>query len=61
MPITLGRRVRHPDGRGTLPIAVQVHHAAADGYHVARLVNEIQGLFDGPDWLTPSKHEGHTE
>jgi chloramphenicol O-acetyltransferase type A len=38
-------------GSSTLPIAVQVHHAAADGFHVSRLVNEIQGLFDDPQWL----------
>lgn len=50
--ITLGRRV-HRDGRSSLPIAVQVHHATADGFHVARLINEIQELFDSPDWLAP--------
>jgi chloramphenicol O-acetyltransferase type A len=50
--ITLGRRVQHADGRSTLPIAVQIHHAAADGFHVARLVNQVQDLFDHPRWVT---------
>ena len=50
--VTLGRSVLR-EGRSTMPIAVQVHHAAADGFHVARLINEIQDLFNSPDWLAP--------
>lgn len=34
-----------------LPLAVQVHHAAADGFHTSRLVTELQELFEHPDWL----------
>jgi chloramphenicol O-acetyltransferase type A len=48
--VTLGRYSRR-DGRTTMPLAVQVHHAAADGFHTARLVNELQELVDRPDWL----------
>jgi len=51
--ITLGRRVRHRDGSSSLPIAVQVHHAAADGFHVARLVNEIQVTSTARSGLLP--------
>jgi len=51
LPIfTLGRYVER-DGRTFLPLAVQMHHAAADGFHVARLVNDLRDLVDRPDWL----------
>lgn len=29
-----------------LPLALQVHHAVCDGYHVARFINELQELVD---------------
>ncbi|MEL7978240.1 type A chloramphenicol O-acetyltransferase [Isoptericola sp. F-RaC21] len=48
--VTLGRYVER-DGRVLLPLAVQVHHAAADGFHTARLVNELQELLDDPSWV----------
>ncbi|MGW3562074.1 type A chloramphenicol O-acetyltransferase [Streptomyces sp. NPDC000963] len=47
---TLGRYTER-DGRTLLPLAVQVHHAAADGFHTARLVNELQTLVADPAWL----------
>ena len=50
---TLGRYVER-DGRVLLPLAVQVHHAAADGFHSARLVNELQAVMDDPTWLERS-------
>jgi len=50
LPIfTLGRYVER-DGRTLLPLAVQMHHAAADGFHVARLVNDLGDLMGRPDW-----------
>jgi chloramphenicol O-acetyltransferase type A len=51
LPIfTLGRYIRR--GGGTLlPLAVQVHHAAADGFHTARLINEVRDLVGKPDWV----------
>lgn len=50
LPIfTLGRYVDR-DGRTFLPLAVQMHHAAADGFHVARLVNDLRDLVGRPDW-----------
>lgn len=49
--VTLGRYVER-DGRTLMPLAVQLHHAVADGFHTARLVNELQDLFaDAPSWL----------
>lgn len=52
LPIfTLGR-YREVDGRTVMPVAVQVHHAAADGFHTARLVQELQELFSNPSWLS---------
>ena len=47
---TLGRYSER-DGRVLLPLAVQAHHAAADGFHATRLVNELQTLVDEPTWL----------
>jgi len=51
LPIfTVGRHVDR-DGRTFLPLAVQVHHAAADGFHTSRLVRELQELLADPSWL----------
>ncbi|QOV65670.1 type A chloramphenicol O-acetyltransferase [Kosakonia pseudosacchari] len=37
----------YPQGEKVLlPLAVQVHHAVCDGFHVARLINELQTLCD---------------
>ncbi|MFS0713155.1 type A chloramphenicol O-acetyltransferase [Microbacterium sp. 2P01SA-2] len=47
---TLGR-YHERDDRTWLPVAVQVHHAAADGFHTARLINELRGLLSDPSWL----------
>jgi len=48
--ITLGRYVER-DGRTLMPVAVQVHHAAADGLHAARLVERLRALLGEPGWL----------
>lgn len=47
---TLGRFTEQND-RMLLPLALQIHHAAADGFHAARLVNEFQELLADPTWL----------
>lgn len=47
---TLGRYVER-EGRTLLPLAVQIHHAAADGFHTARLVGELEALFADPSWV----------
>lgn len=38
--VTLGRYVRR-DGRALMPVALQVHHAAADGFHASRLLADF--------------------
>ena len=51
LPIfTLGRYLER-DGRTLLPLAVQIHHAAADGFHTARLVRELEQLLADPSWV----------
>lgn len=43
---TMGKYHREA-GRVRLPLAVQVHHAVCDGFHVCRFVNELQELISG--------------
>jgi chloramphenicol O-acetyltransferase type A len=51
LPIfTLGRHFER-DGRTLLPLAIQMHHAAADGFHTARLLDDFQAVVGTPDWL----------
>jgi len=42
---TLGKYYTQ-EGKVLLPLAVQVHHSVCDGFHVARLINELQELSD---------------
>ena len=42
---TLGKYYQQ-DGKILLPLAVQVHHSVCDGFHVARLFNELQAMSD---------------
>lgn len=46
-PIFTMGRFYEADGRILLPLAVQVHHGVCDGFHVCRLVNELQELLNG--------------
>lgn len=42
LPIfTIGRYFEQ-DGRLLLPVAIQVHHAVCDGFHVCRLIDEVK-------------------
>ncbi|MEF3402281.1 CatA-like O-acetyltransferase [Agromyces sp. CCNWLW203] len=51
LPIfTLGRYVER-EGRTLLPIAVQIHHAAADGFHTARLLGDLEALMADASWV----------
>ena len=43
---TLGKYYKQ-DGKVLLPLAIQIHHSACDGFHVARLFNELQEMSDG--------------
>jgi len=52
LPIfTLGRYTEK-GGRIMQPLSIQVHHAAADGFHTSRLLEELQSLLDEPDWIS---------
>ena len=46
LPIfTLGKYFQEK-GRTLLPLAIQVHHAVCDGFHICRFINELQGLIN---------------
>lgn len=46
LPIfTLGK-FYDENGKTLLPLAIQVHHAVCDGFHLCRFVNELQNLFN---------------
>ena len=43
LPIfTLGKRTQDATGRWSLPIAIQVHHAVCDGFHVSQFLDCLQ-------------------
>ncbi len=46
IPIFTMGRYYHEDGKFLLPLAIQVHHAVCDGFHVARFINELQSLIN---------------
>lgn len=46
IPIFTMGKYYQENGRTMLPIAIQVHHAVCDGFHVCRFINELQGLID---------------
>ncbi|WP_307325883.1 CatA-like O-acetyltransferase [Microbacterium sp. SORGH_AS_0862] len=41
-------RYAEREGRLLLPLAVQIHHAVADGFHTALLINEFRELSPTP-------------
>lgn len=47
---TLGKHTSQHD-RLRMPVALQIHHAAADGFHTARLLNDLRELVATPDWV----------
>lgn len=49
-PIFTMGRFCEQEGKALLPLAVQVHHGVCDGFHLCRLVNEVQALLDRPAW-----------
>lgn len=46
IPVFTMGRYYHEDGKFLLPLAIQVHHAVCDGFHVARFINELQSLIN---------------
>lgn len=48
LPIFTMGKFYEDGGKTLLPIAVQVHHAVCDGFHVSRFLAEVQELLDHP-------------
>lgn len=46
LPIINFGRYEEKDGRLMMPFAVYINHAAADGYHVSKLINGLQSDID---------------
>jgi chloramphenicol O-acetyltransferase type A len=46
--ITFGK-ITEADGRRTMPVSIHVHHALADGLHVAQFADHFQKLLHCPD------------
>ena len=46
IPIFTMGKYYHENGPTLLPLAIQVHHAVCDGFHICRFVNELQELID---------------
>ena len=42
---TMGKYYKEND-KILLPLAIQVHHAVCDGFHICRFVNELQELLN---------------
>ncbi len=42
LPIFTTGKFFEQNGKICLPIAIQVHHAVCDGFHIARFINELQ-------------------
>lgn len=45
-PIFTMGKFEEEGGKILLPLAVQLHHAVCDGFHLCRLVNELQDLLE---------------
>lgn len=46
LPIFTMGRFEIVNGRCLLPLAVQVHHAICDGFHLSRFINELQEMIE---------------
>lgn len=42
-------------GRILMPLAIQVHHAVCDGFHVCRFIDELQELINHSDQISKIK------
>jgi chloramphenicol O-acetyltransferase type A len=51
-PIITWGKYSDQAGKLQLPLAVQIHHAVADGYHTSQFINDVQHLATThKDWL----------
>ena len=46
LPIFTMGKFQVVNGRCLLPLAVQVHHAICDGFHLSRFINELQEMIE---------------
>ncbi|MBZ6007620.1 type A chloramphenicol O-acetyltransferase [Paraclostridium bifermentans] len=46
LPIFTMGKYSEVNGQYLMPLAIQVHHAVCDGFHVCRFVNELQKLIE---------------
>ena len=44
LPIVCWGKFREVGDRVMMPLSVQVNHASADGFHIARFINETEKL-----------------
>lgn len=52
LPIFTNGKFIEQDKRTLMPLAIQVHHAVCDGFHVGRFINTVQTLADHfSEWL----------
>lgn len=48
---TLGK-ISDKDGRKSMPVSLQVHHAVCDGFHIGRFLNALQEMvYNWEEWL----------
>lgn len=50
-PLVVWGRVRESGGTITMPLSISVNHAAADGYHLVRFINEAEDMMNDLNWL----------
>lgn len=52
LPIFTWGKFVEKDGKVLMPLAIQAHHGVCDGFHIGRLVNELQMMSDDCEsWL----------
>ena len=50
--LTIGKHEER-DGRTFMPLAIQVHHAVCDGWHLGQFVEQVQGIADEAEsWIS---------
>ena len=50
--LTIGKHVER-DGRTMMPLAIQVHHAVCDGWHLGQFVTQVQEIADdAANWIS---------
>ena len=45
-PVVIWGKYQEKDGRSVMPVTANIHHAAADGFHLSRLFSDLQTLID---------------